>query len=215
MKWWTIVLTAGLALSMPLAPECGQKDDVLTDWEADKLREAQEPSERIKVYLELAQSRIDLFEQFRKKPEDPRYDNARYLVETLEHHIAILEELKNWIEYQYAQKGDMRKGLRALLEQGPRQLEQIRGIKQSPDAYTSAYQSTLRDAIEDWNDMLDGATRALATQEKQFAEMKQAEKEAVRLDKQRRKEEERRTKEEKKLRKRLGKRGVPAEGEDD
>ncbi len=193
----------------------GQKTDHLTEDEQDKLREAQDPSERIQVYLAFAQARLERFDGFRVKPADPKYDNGAYLDSLLGEYIAINDELKNWIEDQYERHGDMRRGLRALLERGPQQLERLRRIQQTPDTYASSYGSSLRDAIDNLTDTLDGAAKALTEQGKKFAESKREEKAAAHTAKERRKEEERRTKEEKKLRKREKKHGVPADSDTD
>jgi septal ring factor EnvC (AmiA/AmiB activator) len=208
-------LFALIALSLLLLarPAFAARDrkEFLTDEEQDKLREAQDPSQRIEVYLALAQVRLDRFEEFRKKPADPRYDNGAYLDSLLDHYIALNEELKNWIDDQYERHGDMRRGLRALMQSGSRQLEELRRIQQSPDSYASAYKKTLQDAIDELSDTLDGSAKALAGQEKNLAQMKRDEKDEAHLSKGRRKEEEKRNKEEKKLRKRQRKRGVPAD----
>ncbi len=189
----------------------GQKTDLLTEDEQNKLREAQDPSERIELYLAFAQARLERFDGLREKPADPKYDNGAYLDSLLGQYIALDDELKNWIEYQHQRNGDMRRGLRALLERGPQQLERLRRIQQTPDAYAADYKDSLREAIDDLSDTLDGAAKALTEQGKKFAEMKREEKATAREAKERRKEEEKRTKEEKKLRKKEHKRGVPAD----
>jgi len=191
-----------------------QRGATLTDAEEDKVRETQDPGERIVVYLDLLQTRLDRFESFRRKPDNPQYDYAAYLDDQLVEYIALNDELKNWIQFQYQEKRDMRRGLRALLERGPQQLAALRQAQQSPDAFASQYGDTLQDAIAQLSDTLDGATRALADQEKKFAEMKRDEKATARLSKERAKEEAKRTKEEKKLRKRLGKGKVPGESDE-
>ncbi len=192
----------------------GQKTDFLSEEEQNKLREAQDASERIEVYLAFAQARLGRFEGFREKPADPKYDNGAYLDSLLGEYISLDDELKNWIDFQHQRNGDMRRGLRALLERGPQQLEQLRHIQQTPDAYASDYKESLREAIEDLSDTLDGAAKALTEQGKKFAEIKREEKSAARTAKERRKEEEKRSKEEKKLRKREHKRGVPGESDE-
>lgn len=204
-----------LFLAVPLAMGGtllhGQTGASLNDEEQDKLREAQDPAERIVVYLDLLQSRLDKFEEYRKKPDDPRYDTAAYLDDMLVDYIALNDELKNWIELQYDHAADIRKGLRALLDRGPLQLEQLRAAQQPPDKYFSHYGDALRDAIDQLTDTLDGATKALAEQEKKFGEMKRQEKVEAQASKERVKEEKKRTKEEKKLRKRQRKAKVPGE----
>ena len=189
----------------------GQTGANLNDEEQDKLREAQDPAERIVVYLDLLQSRLDKFEEYRKKPADPRYDTAGYLDDMLTDYIALNDELKNWIDLQYQQTGDMRRGLRALLERGPQQLAILRAAQQSPGNYSSQNGDALRDAIDQWTDTMDGATKALAEQEKKFGQMKRDEKAEAQASKERVKEEKKRTKEERKLRKRQRKAKVPGE----
>jgi septal ring factor EnvC (AmiA/AmiB activator) len=215
MRRWDCMFAAGLALaSVSLSPLWAQRGATLTDAEEDKVREAQDPGERIVVYLDLLQTRLDRFESSRREPDNPKYDYAGYLDDLLVEYIALNDELKNWIQFQYQEKRDMRRGLRALLERGPQQLAALRQAQQSPDAFVSQYGDTLRDAIAQLSDTLDGATRALDDQEKKFAEMKRGEKAAARISKERAKEEAKRTKEEKKLRKRLGKGKVPGESDE-
>jgi hypothetical protein len=183
----------------------------LSEEEEDKLREAQDPGERIVVYLDLLQDRLARFDAFRRKPNDPKYDYAGYLDDLMGEYIAINEEMKNWVQFQHEHAGDMRRGLRALLDRGPQQLTTLRAIQSSPDPYAGKYGDGLRDAIDQLTDTLDGATQALAGQEKKFGELKKQEKEDQRLSKERAKEESKRTKQEKKLRKRGGKGRVPGE----
>jgi hypothetical protein len=178
-----------------------QKDAELSEEEEDKLREEQDPGARIELYLEYAQDRLNQFDQFRQKPADPKYDTGGYLDKLLGQYVALEDELKNWIQYQYDHQGDLRKGLRTLLDRGPRQLEQLRHIQQEPDAFASAYRNGLRDAIDNLTDTLDGATTALSNQEKKFGQMKKQEKIDEQQAKQEAKEEKKRIKEEEKLRK--------------
>jgi hypothetical protein len=190
------------------------RKDVLTDDEADKLRDQQDPGKRIELYLAFAQERLDRFLNFRSQPADPKYDTGEYLDRLLGEYVAVDDELKDWIENQYERGGDMRGGLHALLERGPKQLEMLRQVQHSPDAFARDYQGSLRDAIDDLTDTLDGATQALASQEKKFGELKREAKADARASKEREKEEKKRTKEEKKLRKREHKRGNPTEADD-
>ena len=201
-----------LALLVVSAPELwGQTGANLNDEEQDKLREAQEPAERIGIYLDLLQVRLERFESYRKKPPDSRYDTGGYLDDVLVDYIALNDELKNWIEVQFQHTGDMRRGLRALLERGPQQLAQMRAVQQSPDNYSPQYSDALRDAIDQLSDTIEGATKALAEQERKFGQMKREEKAETQASKEREKEEKKRTKEEKKLRKRQRKAKVPGE----
>lgn len=200
------------------APACllgGQQPASLSEEEEDKIREAQDPSERIELYLQFSQVRLDRFEGFRAQRADPRYDNGAYLDSLLDQYIKLNDELKDWIDYQFERQGDMRRGLRALLERGPRQLEMLRHIQETPDAYATDYKNTLNDALDNLKDTLDGATKALADQQKKFADLKREEKADARAVKERAKGEKKREKEEKKLRKKEHHKGAPGEADED
>src|SRR5439155_13407627 len=134
-----------------------KRPDVLSDDEEDKVREEQDPAKRIELYVSFPQDRLNRSANFRTRPADPKYDTGEYLDRLLGEYVAVDDELKDWIEYQYGRSGDMRAGLRALLERGPRQLEQLRQVQQAPDAFARDYASSLRDAIDDLTDTLDGA----------------------------------------------------------
>ncbi len=203
-RGWHWVAAAALLSVLPafVLLGQGQRPNVLTEEEEQKVREAQDPSDRIELYLAFAQARLDRFEEFRRKPADPESDKGSSLDSILGQFVSVNDEMKDWIDYQYQRGGDVRRGLRALLERGPRQLEQLHRIETAPDAYGADYRDTLRAAVEDMGDTLDGATRALGEQQKKFAAEKRDEKAAAEAAKQRRKEEGKRSKEEKKLRKR-------------
>jgi len=207
-----ILVTALCILATaPRATASAQKPDYVSDEEEEKIRDAQDPSERIEVYLVLTQNRLDRVASFRSKPMDPQYDNGAYIDHLLDEYISLTDDLKNWIQDQYDRRGDMRKGLRKALELGPKQLEDLRRIQDAPDAYAADYAKSLRDAREDFTDALDGATKALGEQIKTFGEIKENEKADAKAEKVRTKEEKKRSKEEEKLRKKQQKQNPPDE----
>jgi hypothetical protein len=209
----TLVLALLMPLAAPAMTALAQKPDYISDEEEDKIREAQEPSERIEVYLALAQSRLDRIEGFRSKPMDPQYDNGAYIDHLLDEYISLTDDLKSWIQDRYDRRLDMRKGLRKVLEMGPKQLHDLGRIQESPDAYTADYVKSLRDAKDDLTDTMDGATKALAEQVKMLGELKD-EKVEAQSDKDRLKEEKKRNKEEEKLRKKERKQNPPADDQE-
>jgi len=198
MKRLSVRFAFVLAILVLFLPLCAlaQNQDYLTSAEVNKLRDAQDPSERIKVYLAFEQDRLSRMEAAIGSNGDTRdsFD------ELLNQYISIDNELKDWIQYQYDHDGDMRKGLRALLDEGPKQLEVLRHFQTSGDAEAKADSSSLRDAIADMSDTLDGATQALAAQDKKFPEMKASAKAEERELKMQRKEQEKLNKKERKMR---------------
>ena len=207
------VFTLMILAATAQAAQAQQKGDYLSEDEEDKLREAQDPSERIKLYLEFEQARLDQLDSFRSKPADPKYDNGAFMDGLLTQFIGLNDELRNWIDDQYDRNGDMRRGLHLLLDTGPKQLEQLRRMQQSPDANSADYGDSLRDAVADLTDTLDGGTQALSNQEKKFGAMKREEKVDAQASKERAKEEKKQTKEEKKIRKKEHKSGVPGDSD--
>ncbi len=200
MKRLFLCLANGFLIFLVLAPLCAQAQErnraYLTSTEVNKLRDAQDPSERIKVYLSFQQDRLGQMEAALDSNGDVRVG----LGELLDEYISIDNELKDWIQYQYDRDGDMRKGLRTLLDQGPKQLEMLRHIQNSSAPIAKANASSFRDAIADMNDTLNGATEALAVQQKKFPEMKQSAKVEARELKKQRKEQEKLNKKERKMR---------------
>lgn len=183
----------------------------MTQEEEDRVRDAQDPSERIGVYMELAGLRLERFNAMRATPPDP--SDPTYRAETLSRlisqYVALDDELKNWIEDQYDTDHDMRKGLRALINQAPQQLAQLTQDSQTPDRFGADYRQDLADAITDMNDTLNGATRALADQEKKYGALKREEQQDARSAKAAAQEEKKQDKAERKLRKKQKQQAVP------
>lgn len=198
MKRLPFRVEIGLLVFAALAPLYARAQDhaYLTSSEVEKLRDAQDPSERIKVYLAFEQDRLNRMEAAVESNGDVRVG----LDELLDQYISIDNELKDWIQYQYDHDGDMRKGLRSLLDRGPKQLEILRHIQSSPGPEAKENESSLHDAIADMDDTLDGATQALAVQQKKFPEMKQAAKADARELKKERKEQAKLNRKERKMR---------------
>lgn len=183
----------------------------LTQEEEDRIRDAQDPSARIMVYLDLAGARMERFNAIRLAPPNPGdpTDRAATVDQILSQYIALDDELKRWIDDQYGTGHDLRKGLRALIEVVPKQLALLSQAQQSPDRYAETYHLSLQDAIADLNDTLNGATQALADQEKKLGQLKREEVADAKAAKQATKDEKKRQKEEEKLRKKKDQKGVP------
>lgn len=183
----------------------------LTQEEQDRIRDAQDASSRIEVYLDLAAARLERFNAIRLAPRDPSdpTDRAATVDQILSQYISLDDELKRWIEDQYSTGHDMRKGLRTLIDVVPKQLALLTQAQQTPDRYAETYRSSLQDALADLNDTLNGATQALAEQEKKLGQLKREEIADAKAAKQSTKDEKKRQKEEEKLRKKKDQKGVP------
>jgi len=210
------LMTSTLLLAVSLGVAAGaDKADYLSDEEVDQLREAQDPSQRIGAYLSFAQVRLTRFDDYRNRPPNPDYDIPAYLDTQLDQYIHITDALKDWIEDHFDRRDDMRAGLKKFLETGPHQLDQLRHIEESSDPYAAGYRKSLGDAIDDFSDALDGATKALSEQSKLFGELKREEKADAQNVRDREKQEKKRTAQEEKLRKKEHEKGPPTDKDED
>lgn len=190
--WMALVLVVGFSAAPALRARQG---DFLSDSETEALRNAQDAGQRIEVYLDLEQTRLERMTGLRDRPEELRTLLSRF--------VSLNEEMKDWIQYQYEHHGDMRKGLRALMERGPQQLNELRQIQQWPGSAHAEYASSLQEAMDSVTDGLNGATQAFSDQQKLFGKLKLEKKQSERALKERIKEEKKRNKEEEELRKRM------------
>lgn len=201
MKKFCIAAILFCLAALPVAASAQQRA-ALSTAEVEKLRNTQDPSERIKVYLGFMQTRLTTFDVDRSRPVDPNVLMGKYLSEVLGQYVDLDDELKDWIQFQFNRNADMRSGLHALLDSAPRQLEELKHAQQTPDPYTPKYRDELSNAVADLEDTLNGASAALGDQEKKLGALKQQEKLAAKTAKAESKEEKKRIKQEEKLRKR-------------
>src|SRR5215472_3144651 len=161
MRNFTVWALLALAVILSIAGALRLRADdpaALSQEEEDRIRDAQDPSDRIAIYLELGGERLERFNAIRVSPANPSEaaDRTATLDQILSQYIALDDELKNWIQDQFDTGHDIRKGLRGLIEVAPKQLALLNQVQQTPDRYLTAYQSSLRDAITDVNDTLNG-----------------------------------------------------------
>lgn len=184
-----------LAPAWARAPQGGH----LTSAEVQQLRDTQEPSKRIEAYLSIAETRLQQIEGLRQTSPEAQANLGGQIDELLQQYISIDTELKHWIQYQYNRDADMRSGLRRILQDAPKQLQQLEQLRSSAGPGSRDYATSLREAIANLNDTIDGSTQALADQQKKFPEMKRQAKAETRALKKERKKEAKQNKKEEKL----------------
>lgn len=87
----TIVLFLGLCAAVPAFAQ----RDFLTSDEADQLRMAQEPDDRLRLYVLFARQRVDMLEQFFAKKQTGR---SGMIHQTLEQYTKIIDALDTVID---------------------------------------------------------------------------------------------------------------------
>lgn len=149
------------ALAVPLAtparsaPSPQEKKNYLTDLEADKIRDAMDPGERIRLYLSFAEDRLKKFqyELQRKTPEGRRADILNSL---LNGYIGCVDDGADQIEVAREHQVDIRSALKLFDEKGKYFLSELQKInKDSPDydMYVDTYQDAVEGTQEDLKDV--------------------------------------------------------------
>lgn len=127
------------------APAAAQERDYLTTVEADKIRDAEYPDLRIKLFIEFAQDRLTKFkyELGRGKPDRQRSIRLLALVDA---YMGCIDDAAELVEIGRLRQHDIRKGIEELEKRSNEFLAELEALhKATPD--DAAYKETLGDAI--------------------------------------------------------------------
>jgi len=146
-----IVALSSLILAR-LATAQRQRPDYLSDGEADKIRDADSPSERIKLYVSFAEDRLKKFdyELNRKVPEARR---SEVLNSLLNGYSGCVDDGSDQIDLAKEKQEDIHDALKLMETKYKAFLDQLQMYdKGGPEFET--YRDTLEDAIEGTKDAL-------------------------------------------------------------
>jgi chromosome segregation ATPase len=122
-----------LALSLLSTVWAQRRRDPLNPLEADQLRDAaQEPSERLKLYIQFARTRLASLEQVRADPKVT--DRAQQTHDRLQDFLDVYDELNDNIDTFVGRKSDLRKPLKTVIEADTEFQAKLRALKNSLDA---------------------------------------------------------------------------------
>lgn len=154
---WAFVLAASLLVGPGLATT-QQKKDYLSSLEADKIRDAESASQRVKLFISFAEDRIKKFQYELGHPSPDRRRGER-LNGLLNAYVGCVDEAANLIELGRDKQEDIRAGIKELQAKGKEFLAYLEELsKNGPER--ASYQATLDDAIEGTRDALKDAEKA-------------------------------------------------------
>jgi hypothetical protein len=169
---WPISICAILAGGIP----AWAQRDFLTPDEVEKVREAQMPVDRLKLYALLAKQRLDQLQRLLEKEKKGRSLAAR---ELLEDYSSIIDAIDTVTDDALKRGVDIIEGKTAVNDSEKHFLTQLQKIKDRNPADIDLYQVALQEAIATTSDSMDLALEDLGARgAKLSAEDKQAKEEA-------------------------------------
>ena len=143
-----------LLIAAPLAAQ----HDFLTADEVEKVRDAQEPNLRLKLYSQFAQERIDLIKHLLDKDKAGR---SALIHDTLDEYCKILDAIDAVADDALTRKVDVKAGLDLIALQEKQMLPYLQKVADSHPRDMERYDFLLKQAIDATTDSLDAAQEDL------------------------------------------------------
>jgi len=150
-----VVISLGM-LGAGVAAQVPQKD-YLSNVEADKIRDAETPNERIKLFILFADDRI---KKFQYELEHPSQNNHEQMLNyLLNAYIGCVDDAADLVQLGIEKQQNVRAGVDLMAERTKGYLEVLNKVKTDAKEI-EMYKENLDDAIEGTQDALNDAEKA-------------------------------------------------------
>jgi hypothetical protein len=173
-------------LTLAALGAAAQRREFLTPDEIFQVREAQEPADRMKLYVEFARARLDRIDKEMLKPSA---DRAAMIHDLLQQYDQIIDAIDNVAELGQAKRALLRKGLDAAVRAEPEFIKRLKDLEAKNPKDLEEFRFMLQQAIETTEDSLEEL-------KEQYSKLPADKKEEKRLEKEAQKEERERLKNE-------------------
>jgi len=159
MKSWRRILFSALATLLPISVACGQagQKDYLTALEADKIRDAETPNERIKLFLQYADDRLKKFQYELDHPSANRH--AEMLNYLMNSYIGCVDDASDVIQEGIEKQQNVRAGVDLMAKKAAEFLELLKKVS-AEGKEIEIYKVNLDDAIDGTQDAVKDAEKA-------------------------------------------------------
>jgi len=145
-------------LALFTTPVRAQKKDYLSQAEADKIRDAEMPSLRVKLLVSFASDRVKKLQYELAHPGDTLH-RAQRLNTLINGYTGCLDDAAELIDLGVEKQQDMHDGIKEMQEHAPEFLTYLKELAaKGPEL--STYKETLEDAIEATTDAIKSAEAA-------------------------------------------------------
>ncbi|HEX4484764.1 MAG TPA: hypothetical protein VH088_00760, partial [Terriglobales bacterium] len=147
-----------------------KRRDPLNQIEIDQLRDAaQEPLDRLKLYVEFGRARLLALDKARSDPKATDHGGETH--DRLQDFLDVYDELNDNVDTFADRKEDLRKALKVVIEGDSEFQSKLRALKDAagttPDE-TKAYDFLLTNAIETVDSSIEDHRQLLESQEEAF-----------------------------------------------
>ena len=129
-----------------------QDRDFLTPNEIDQVREAQDPNDRLLLYVHFAKERIDLLQQYLAKDKPGR---SLFIHNTLEDYSKIIEAIDTVSDDALKHHATIENGLVAVLNAEKEFIAQLKRVQDSAPRDYDRYKFVLEEAVQTTSDSHD------------------------------------------------------------
>ncbi|MGB9241843.1 MAG: hypothetical protein WCC03_00705 [Candidatus Acidiferrales bacterium] len=138
-----------------------ERKDYLTEGEANQIRDAYEPSERIGLYMKFAEDRLKKFQyELNRKVQDRR--RAEVLNNLLNAYTGCMDDAADQIEVGKERQADIHGALKLMKSKGNEFLDILEKLQEKGQELDT-YKDTLLDAIDGTKEALTDVDNALKT----------------------------------------------------
>jgi hypothetical protein len=154
--WTVVVLALTLACALPVSAQRPEKD-YLSGIEADKIRDAETPNERVKLFMEFAQDRLKKFQYELEHPSPNKHtEMLNYLMNS---YIGCVDDAADIIQVGLEHQDNIRQAVDLIAEKTKEFLPILEKLK-AGGSELELYKDNLDDAIEGTQDAMNEAEKA-------------------------------------------------------